>query len=128
MLKTVRAYIHTKQNIYIYIVSTRCKQKKGLKCSIKMNMLYWCYSIVVCRAFDGICRRGVNNEPHVNIKNIIVINIRITVDIGEKRARYLIRKYHINPRINDNNRTKCDEILTGDGSINADVSKVFRFI
>jgi hypothetical protein len=56
-----------------------------------------------------------------------VINIRITVDIGEKRTRYLIRKYQINPRINDNKRTKCEEIFTGDVSINADGSKVFRF-
>jgi hypothetical protein len=74
-----------------------------------------------------ICRRVVNKEPHVNIRNKIVINIRITVDIGEKRTRYLIRKYQINPRIKDNKRTKCEEIFTGDVSINADGSKVFRF-
>jgi hypothetical protein len=54
--------------------------------------------------------------------------MRTIVDIGEKSARYLIRKYHIKPRINDNKRIKCDEILTGDVSINAVASKAFLFI
>jgi hypothetical protein len=52
----------------------------------------------------------------------------IIVDIGEKSVRYLIRKYQINPRINDNKRTKCEEIFTGDASMNADASNVFRCI
>jgi len=58
---------------------------------------------------------------------MIVIKMRITVDIGENRTRYLIRKYHINPRIRVNKRMKCDEIFTGDESISVDVSNLFLF-
>jgi hypothetical protein len=83
--------------------------------------------MVVCPV-GGIGRRVVNNEPQVKIRNIIVIKMRIIVEIGEKSVRYLIRKYQINPRTNDNRRTKCEEIFTGDASINAEASKAFRFI
>jgi hypothetical protein len=83
--------------------------------------------MVVCPV-GGTGRRVVNNEPQVNIRNIIVINMRIIVEIGENSARYLIRKYQTNPSINDSRRTKCEEIFTGDASMNAEVSKLFRFI
>ncbi len=77
---------------------------------------------------SDICRRVVNTEPHVNIKNIIVINIRIIVDIGVNKIRYLIRKYQIDPRMIVIKRIKCDEIFIGDASRNDDVSNPFAFI
>ena len=69
----------------------------------------------------------VNKGPHVNIKKIIVINIRIIVDIGVNKTRYLIRKYQIDPRINVRKRITCDEILIGDASRKDDVSNPFAF-
>lgn len=79
--------------------------------------------IVGGRGF-GIGRRVVNNEPHVNIRNKSVIRIKITVDIGEKRTRYLMRKYQIKQSIRNRKRTKCDGILTVDVSISVDASNV----
>jgi hypothetical protein len=58
----------------------------------------------------------VNRGPHVNIKNRTVINIRIMVEIGVNKTRYLIRKYHIEPRSNVKNNVKCEEIWIGDVS------------
>ncbi len=38
------------------------------------------------------------------------------VEIGVNKTRYLIRKYHIEPRSNVKNNVKCDEIWIGDVS------------
>ncbi len=58
----------------------------------------------------------------MNIKNTIVINTRIIVDIGVNKTRYLIRKYHTEPRSNVKKSIKCDEIFIGDVSKNDDAS------
>lgn len=69
-------------------------------------------------------RDDVSNEPHVNIKKIIVTKISTIVENGENKRRYLMRKYQIKPRTNVSKTMKCDERLTGGASIKAVESKL----
>lgn len=54
--------------------------------------------------------------------------MRIIVDIGVNKTRYLIRKYQIDARIMVKKRIKWKEILIGEVSRNDDVSNLLVLI
>ena len=82
--------------------------------------------VAVDPPFD-IVRRRDSREPQVKMRKIMVINTRTIVDIGEKRRRYLMRRYHTAPSTAERRTTKWDERLMGAASMNTEASNPLGF-